>query len=137
MEAAFKKRPSPDSSQESGKDEKQEHSTGKETGKDKVWWEQFVGAIPDDKEEQKKWYKLLTHPLAVIAGLIVLAYWWFNQKQKHYIRIERKNAELKTKINRLKKKMQKTQKENACQCKREIQSFRSIGLTLNDTTVKR
>jgi hypothetical protein len=110
METAFKKRSSPDSSQESGRGKQQEQNAGKETGKNKAWWEQFVGAIPDDKEEQKKWYKLLTHPLAIITGLIMFGYWWFNQKQKHYARIEQENAELKTKITRLKKKCKKLKK---------------------------
>ena len=110
METAFKKRSSPDSSQESGKDKQQEQNAGKEKGKDKAWWEQFVGSIPDDKEEQKKWYKLLTHPLAIIAGLIALGYWWFNQKQKHYVRSEQENVELKSEIKRLKKKCKKLKK---------------------------
>ncbi len=110
METAFKKRSSPDTSQESGKEKQQNENVGKETGKDKAWWEQLAGAIPDDKEEQKKWYKLLTHPLAIITGLIMLGYWWFNQKQKHYVRIEQENEELKTEITRLKKKCRKFKK---------------------------
>ncbi len=110
MEAAFKKRSSPNSSQESDKDKQQEQNTGKETDKDKTWWEQLAGAIPDDKEEQKKWYKLLAHPLAIITGLIMLGYWWFTQKQNHYARIEQENEQLKTEITRLKKKCKKLKK---------------------------
>ena len=110
METAFKKRSSPNSSGQNGKNKQQEQKAGKETGKDKAWWEQLLGTIPDDKEEQRKWYKLLANPLAVIVGLIMLGYWWFDQKQKHYIRIEQENVELKTEISRLKKKCKKLKK---------------------------
>ena len=48
METTFKKRPSSATAQENDKD-KQQQNSGKETGKDKQWWEQFIGAIPEDK----------------------------------------------------------------------------------------
>ena len=110
MEAAFKKRPSPDTAQEKGKEKQQQQSEHKETRKDKQWWEQLAGAIPDDKEEQKKWYKLLAHPLVVIAGLISLGYWWINQKQRLFAKVQQENEELKVEINRLKKKFKKLKK---------------------------
>src|SRR5258706_10824977 len=102
METTFKKRPSSATVQENDKDKQQQQNAGKGTGKDKQWWEQLAGAIPEDKEEQKKWYKQLAHPLVVIAGLISLGYWWINQKQKHFAKVQQENEELKTKIKRLK-----------------------------------
>ncbi len=67
-------------------------------------------SVPEDKEEQKKWYKFLAHPLVIIAGLISLGYWWLKQKQKHFAKVQQENEELKTKIKRLKKKYKKQKK---------------------------
>ena len=110
METTFKKRPSSATAQENDKDKQQKQNSGKEPGKDKQWWEQFIGAIPEDKEEQKKRYKLLAHPLVVIAGLISLGYWWINQKQKHFAKVQQENEAMKTEITRLKKKYKKLKK---------------------------
>jgi hypothetical protein len=93
MEATSKERSSSATAQENDKDKQQQQNNGKGTGKDKQWWEQFIGAIPEDKEEQKKWYKLLAHPLVVIAGLISLEYWWINQKQNHFAKVQQENEE--------------------------------------------
>lgn len=110
MEATFKKRPSLDTEQENAKDKQQQQAAGKEARKDKEWYERLAGAIPEDKEEQKKWYKLLTHPLTIITVLIALGYWWFNQKEKKYTLNVKENEELKTEIARLKKKCKKLKK---------------------------
>ena len=107
MEAAFRKRTAAKNHQE-GKPPEQRQNT--ETGKDKEWWEQLAGAISKDKEEQNKWYKILTHPIAIVTGLIALGYWWFNQKEGKYSEMERENEQLKTEISRLKKKCKKLKK---------------------------
>lgn len=39
------------------------------------------GVLPTEKEALQPWYKLLTHPLIVIAGLCLLAYWLYTQKR--------------------------------------------------------
>ena len=110
METTFKKRPSSDTAQEKDNDKQQQHGKDKETRKDKRWWEQLARAIPDDKEEQKKWYKLLANPVVIIAGLISLGYWWINKEQKLFAKIQHENEELKDEINQLKKKYRKLKK---------------------------
>ncbi len=110
METTFKKRPSSATAQKNDKDKQQQQNDGEETRQNIQWWEQLAGAIPEDKEEQKKWYKLLAHPLVVVAGLISLGYWWVNQKQKHFAKVQQENEELKIEINRLKKKYKKLKK---------------------------
>lgn len=108
MEATFKKKSSAHNQQEGGKPHGQPQNA--ETGKSKEWWEELAGAISKDKEEQNKWYKLLTHPFAIVTGLIAMGYWWFTQKDHKYSEITRENEELKTEIARLKKKCKKLKK---------------------------
>src|SRR5688500_14678335 len=107
MEAAFRKRTAAKNHQE-GKPTEQRQNT--EAGKNKEWWEELAGAISKDNEEQNKWYKILTHPVAIVTGLIALGYWWFNQKDGKYSEIARENEQLKTEISRLKKKCKKLKK---------------------------
>ena len=108
MEATFKKQSSAHNQQERSKSYSQSQNT--ETGKSKEWWEELAGAISKDKEQQNKWYKLLTHPFAIVTGLIAVGYWWFNQKDQKYLEITRENEQLKTEISRLKKKCKKLKK---------------------------
>jgi hypothetical protein len=109
MEAVFKKRPLSGAAQEKAKDKPQQHNMGKGPD-DKHWLEQLAGAIPDDKKEQDKWYKLLMHPLVLIGGVIALAYWWVSQKQKQYDSMKQENEQLKTEMRQLKKKYKKLKK---------------------------
>lgn len=123
MEATFKKKSSPDNAQENNKDKRQRPNAGK-TGDNKSWWEQLTGDIPEDKDEQNNWYKRLTHPLAIIAGLIMLGYWWFNQKQKHYDQLVQENEELKNEVSRLQKKCKKLKKQNRVNAAHNVKSNR-------------
>lgn len=107
MEPAFRKRTAEKNHQEGNPAEQRKNT---EAGKNKEWWEELAGAISKDKEEQNKWYKILTHPFAIVTGLIALGYWWFNQKDGKYSEIARKNEQLKTEISRLKKKCKKLKK---------------------------
>lgn len=115
MEAAFKKHSSQFTGQQEDRSKQQQRQAGGEKenpGKeDKAWYEQLAGAIPEDKEEQKKWYKLLTNPLTIIAGILIFGYWWFSRKEKKYVLIEKENEELKAEIARLKKKYKKHKKQ--------------------------
>lgn len=108
MEATFKKQSSAHNQQERAKSHGQPQNA--ETVKNNEWWEQLAGTISKDKEEQNKWYKLLTHPFAIVTGLIALGYWWFNQKDHKYSGISRENEQLKTEVARLKKKCKKLKK---------------------------
>ncbi|OMP79991.1 hypothetical protein [[Flexibacter] sp. ATCC 35208] len=38
------------------------------------------GVLPTEKEGLQQWYKLLAHPLIIVAGLCLLAYWLYTQK---------------------------------------------------------
>ena len=109
MEAFLKQRPFSSAGEEKVKDKPQQHNTGKGLD-DKHWLEQLAGAIPDDKKEQEKWYKLLMHPFILIGGIIALTYWWVSQKQKHFDSMQQENEQLKIEINRLKKKYKKLKK---------------------------
>lgn len=84
--------------------------TGEEktTGSNKAWWEQLAGAMPEDKESVKNWYKLLSNSLIVIIGLLVLGYWLLTQKPKTSTNTE--TEQLKKEIELLKKKRKKLKK---------------------------
>lgn len=109
MEAVFKKRPLSGAAQENTKDKPQQHNTAKGPS-ERPWLEQLAGAIPDDKKEQDRWYKLLMHPLVMIGGIITLVYWWVSHKQKHYDSMKQENEQLKTEMRQLKKKYKKLKK---------------------------
>ncbi|SFW90297.1 hypothetical protein [Chitinophaga sancti] len=38
------------------------------------------GVLPTEKEGLQQWYKLLAHPLIIVAGLCLLAYWLYTQR---------------------------------------------------------
>ena len=108
MEAVFKKRPLSSAPQEKAKDKLQQDN--RKGPNEKHWLEQLAGAMPEDKKEQEKWYKLLMHPLVMIGGIITLVYWWVSQKQKHYDSMKQENEQLKTEMKHLKKKYKKLKK---------------------------
>lgn len=108
MEAVFKKRPLSGATQEKAKDKLQQDN-GKGPN-ERHLLEQLAGAMPEDKKEQEKWYKLLLHPLVMIGGIITLAYCWVSQKQKHYDSMKQENEQLKTEMKQLKKKYKKLKK---------------------------
>ncbi len=39
------------------------------------------GVLPTEKEGLQQWYKLLAHPLIIVAGLCLLAYWLYIQER--------------------------------------------------------
>lgn len=38
------------------------------------------GVLHTEKEGLQQWYKLLAHPLVIVVGLCLLAYWLYTQK---------------------------------------------------------
>jgi len=114
METGFNKQSSTGTGQQNANNRQQEQATGNgktnQTGEAKAWYERLAGTIPEDKEEQKKWYKMLTHPLAIIVGLITLGYWWFKEKERNRALTVKETEELKAEMARLKKKYKKLKK---------------------------
>lgn len=90
----------------------QAHRTRKEKapGNTKSWWEQLAGTIPEDKEEVKNWYKLLSNPLLLILGIMLLAWWMFTKKLPAGNKQEQENQQLKQEIKQLRKKYKKLKK---------------------------
>lgn len=110
-------------------DKKQNIPNGDPTGKkwqqavgeektldNKAWWEQLAGAMPNDKESVKNWYSLLSNPLIIIFGVLILGYWLVTQKRETATHInanknvDKEKEELNVEIKRLKKKYKKVKK---------------------------
>jgi uncharacterized protein HemX len=70
---------------------------------------QLSGVLPEGKDGVKQLYQLLSHPLIVIAGLCLLAYWLFTQRQQENGNPEAAN--LKKQVKKIKKRY-KRQKLN-------------------------
>lgn len=109
METTSKEKRSPGSGE--SVNGKQTDGNEKDAGRKKEWWEHLAGTIPEDKEEQRKWFRWLTNPLVIVTGLIALGYWWFSKKQKHYAILEKENEGLKSELSWLKKKYKKLKKK--------------------------
>lgn len=67
------------------------------------------GILPTEKEGLQPWYKLLTHPLIVIAGLCLLAYWLYTQKHPSPQAQDPEKARLKKQVKKWKKRNQQYQ----------------------------
>lgn len=106
METTAPKRPSASIQENSTNSQPQEQTAGQRPD----WLNQLAGLLPNGKEDQQKWYKLLAHPLAIVAALVAFGYWWFKQKQPPPSHLEQENGELKKKLKKIKKKYKKMKK---------------------------
>ncbi|RFS20033.1 hypothetical protein DVR12_20130 [Chitinophaga silvatica] len=62
------------------------------------------GVLPTEKEGLQQWYKLLAHPLIVIASLCLLAYWLYTQKYQASPTQSPEKARLKKQVKKWKKR---------------------------------
>ena len=62
------------------------------------------GVLPTEKEGLQQWYKLLAHPLIVVAGLCLLAYWLYTQKHPAPPAQTPEKARLKKQVKKWKKR---------------------------------
>jgi Tfp pilus assembly protein PilN len=106
METANEKQ-NTSSGKQAGNEQQQTTGGEKTTSNTKAWWEQLAGNIPDDKEGVKNWYRLLSNPLIVIVGLLILGYWLVTQKQGTVTNRNMENEQLKKELKKLKKKYKK------------------------------
>lgn len=91
-----------------GKDDSVKDSKQKQTESgEKDWWEQLMGTTEQDGI--KGIYKLITHPLALIAVLVFVIVWSLKQK-KPDSGISKENEELKGELAAMKKKYKKLKK---------------------------
>ena len=91
-----------------GKDDSVKDSKQKQTGgEEKDWWEQLMGTTEQDGI--KGIYKLITHPLALVAVLLFVIVWSLKQK-KPDSGISKENEELKNELAAMKKKYKKLKK---------------------------
>ncbi|BAV05078.1 hypothetical protein SAMN05421788_11580 [Filimonas lacunae] len=88
-----------------------ESAQGKETKSTetapKDWLNQLSGVMPEGKEGMKQIYQLLSNPLIVIAGLCLLAYWLFTQKQQQSS--NPKSERLRKQVKKIKKRYKQQQ----------------------------
>jgi hypothetical protein len=102
MEDIQKQQPGPEAKKDSVKDSKQNQTAGNTQEKD--WLEQLLGTTEQDGI--KSIYKLLTHPLALVAVLTFVLLWLLKQK-KTDSGISKENEELKEELAFVKKKYKK------------------------------
>ena len=102
MEDTGKQQPGPEAKKDNVKDGKQTQPAGNTQEKD--WWEQLLGTTEQDGI--KGIYKLITHPLALIAVLVFVIVWSLKQK-KTDSGISKENEELKGELAAMKKKYKK------------------------------
>lgn len=105
MEDTGKQQPGPETKKDNVKDGKQNQTAGKTQEKD--WWEQLLGTTEQDGI--KGIYKLITHPLALVAILVFVIVWSMKQK-KTDSGISKQNEELKGELATMKKKYKKLKK---------------------------
>ncbi|MDR6571025.1 hypothetical protein [Chitinophaga ginsengisegetis] len=67
------------------------------------------GVLPTEKEGVQQWYKLLAHPLIIVAGLCLLAYWLYTQKHPAPPAQDPEKARLKKQVKKWKKRNQQDQ----------------------------
>src|ERR1043165_5480508 len=91
-----------------GKDDSVKDSKQKQPGsEEKDWWEQLIGTTEQDGI--KGIYKLITHPLALLAVLIFVVMWSLKQKRTDS-GISKENEELKGELAAIKRKYKKLKK---------------------------
>jgi hypothetical protein len=100
MENNGKQQPGPQMGKDNVKDNKQSQTGGGE----KDWWEQLMGTTEQDGI--KGIYKLITHPLALVAVIVFVILWSLKQK-KTDSGISKQNEELKGELAAMKKKYKK------------------------------
>jgi len=105
MEDTGKQQTGPEAKKDNVKDGKQNQTAGKTQEKD--WWEQLLGITEQDGI--KGIYKLITHPLALVAILVFVIVWSMKQK-KTDSGISKQNEELKGELATMKKKYKKLKK---------------------------
>lgn len=105
MEDNGKRQPGPEAKKDNVKDGKQNPAAGNTQEKD--WWEQLMGTTEQDGI--KGIYKLITHPLALVAVLVFVIVWSLKQK-KQDSGISKEIEELKGELATMKKKYKKLKK---------------------------
>ena len=100
MENNGKQQPGSQMGKDNVKDNKQSQT-------EKDWWEQLMGTTEQDGV--KGIYKLITHPLALVAVLVFVIMWSLKQK-KTDSGISKQNEELKGELATMKKKYKKLKK---------------------------
>lgn len=109
METAGKKQNTTDGGHAS-KGEQQGSGKEKTTDNRKSWWEQLTGVLPDNGESATNWNKLLSNPLIVLIGLLLLGCWIFTKSKEGYPNAEQDNGQLKREVKQLRKKYKKLKK---------------------------
>lgn len=105
MENTQRQQPVPEAKKDSVKDRQQNQTDGNTQGKD--WLNQLMGTTEQDGI--KNIYKLLTHPLALVAVLVFVLLWSLKEK-KTDSGISKENEELKEELAFMKKKYKKLEK---------------------------
>ena len=102
MENTQKQQPGPETKKDTVKDKKQNQNAG--NTQDKDWLNQLMGTTEQDGI--KNIYKLLTHPLALVAVLVFVLL-WSRKEKKTDSGISKENEELKEELAFIKKKYKK------------------------------
>jgi hypothetical protein len=105
MEDSQKQQPGPEAKKDTVKESKQNQNAGNTPDKD--WLNQLMGTTEQDGI--KNIYKLLTHPLALVAVLVFVLLWSLKEK-KTDSGISKENEELKEELAFMKKKYKKLKK---------------------------
>ena len=102
MENTQKQKPGPETKKDTVNDSKQNQNAC--NTQDKDWLNQLIGTTEQDGI--KNIYKLLTHPLALVAVLVFVLLWSLKEK-KTDSGISKENEELKKELTFIKKKYKK------------------------------
>ncbi len=105
MENTQKRQPEPETKKDTVKDNKQNQNAGNTQDKDLL--NQLMGTTEQDGI--KNIYKLLTHPLALVAVLVFVLLWSLKEKKTDR-GISKENEELKEELAFMKKKYKKLKK---------------------------